>query len=127
MLDTFKLVHQILRKFDREKYKTITRLMPIDKRSLRSYEEKDYKRKKIPLAVKEQLWIRSCGRVFECDCRISWCQNTMNVFTVHVGHDIPQSKGGKIDMDNLLPICPRCNFSMSNKYTIRQWERLLVN
>jgi len=101
--------------------------MPIDKRSLRSYNETTYKKRKIPIALKEQLWIRDCGKVFECKCRISWCQNTINVFNYHVGHDIPQSKGGKLDMGNLCPICDRCNYSMSNKYTIRQWERLAIN
>lgn len=98
--------------------------MPIDKRSLRSYEPSEYKRKKIPVALKEQLWIRDCGKVFECECRISWCKNTINVFNYHVGHDVPLSKGGKLDMDNLCPICDRCNYSMGNKYTIRQWERM---
>ena len=87
--------------------------MPIDRKSLRSYNDKQYNCKKIPTALKEQLWIQKCGKVFECPCHIKWCVNTINVYNFHVGHDIPQSKGGTLDMANLLPVCDRCNYSMS--------------
>ena len=38
----------------------------------------------------------------------------MNVFDFHVGHNVPESKGGATNIDNLKPICSRCNSSMSN-------------
>jgi hypothetical protein len=41
-----------------------------------------------------------------------------------VGHDQPESKGGTLDVDNLKPICARCNLSMSNQYTIQEWIQL---
>ena len=99
--------------------------MPIDRKSLRSYNDKQYKCKKIPTALKEQLWIQKCGKVFECPCHIKWCVNTINVYNFHVGHDIPQSKGGTLDMANLLPVCDRCNYSMSNNYSIKKWNKLV--
>jgi len=82
------------------------------------------KKKNIPKALKEQVWIKNFGRVFSHKCYVKWCENKINVFDFHVGHDIPESKGGKLLVDNLKPICSRCNHSMSNNYTIKQWNKL---
>ena len=59
---------------------------------------------------------------FKVKCPISWCQNVINVFDFHVGHVIPESKGGATTTANLKPICARCNLSMSNSYTITQFS-----
>ncbi len=83
-----------------------------------------HKKKAIPKAVREQVWLESFGKVYEHKCNISWCKNTINVFDFHVGHDQPESKGGTLDIYNLKPICARCNTSMSNNYTIKEWEKL---
>ena len=42
-------------------------------------------------------------------------------------HDQPESKGGTLDVNNLKPICSRCNHSMSNNYTIEEWDKLSMN
>jgi len=42
----------------------------------------------------------------------------------HVGHDQPESKGGTLDINNIKPICARCNLSMSDNYTIKEWIKL---
>ena len=81
-----------------------------------------YKKKTIPKAVREQCWLAMFGKVFEHSCYISWCSNTINVFDFHVGHDNPESEGGTLDIDNIKPICARCNLSMSNIYTISEWN-----
>jgi len=52
--------------------------MPIDRKSLRSFNPATFAKKKIPTALKEQLWIQKCGKVFECECHIGWCVNTIN-------------------------------------------------
>lgn len=78
----------------------------------------------IPKAIREQLWMETFGKVFEHKCYISWCKNTINVFDFHVGHDLPESKGGTLDIYNLKPICARCNLSMSDNYTISEWTKL---
>ena len=57
-------------------------------------------------------------------CYISWCENEINVFDFHVGHDKPESEGGTLAIDNLKPICARCNLSMSNNFTISEWNKL---
>ena len=76
----------------------------------------------IPRALREQVWIQVFGKKFEHKCYIKWCQNTINVWDFHVGHDIPESKGGTLEIDNLKPKCPRCNLSMSDNYTIKEWN-----
>lgn len=76
---------------------------------------------KIPAAVQEAIWITKMGRVFEGKCLTTWCPNIITVFDFHAGHDIPESKGGSISPDNLYPICARCNQSMGDRYTFKQW------
>ena len=85
---------------------------------------KKYKKSSIPKAIREQCWIKTFGDVFNHSCYIHWCDNEINVFDFHVGHDKPESKGGTLSVDNLKPICARCNLSMSNNYTIEQWNQL---
>ena len=77
------------------------------------------KKATIPKAIREQCWIQTFGKSFEHKCYISWCENKINPFDFHVGHDIPESQGGTLDVHNLKPICARCNLSMSDKYTIK--------
>lgn len=48
----------------------------------------------------------------------------MDVFNFHVGHNIPESKGGDMVLENLRPICQGCNLSMGNNYSIDEWNKL---
>ena len=86
---------------------------------------KNTKRKQIPKAIREQVWIQNFGNVFDHKCYIPWCENKINVFTYQVGHNIPVSKGGNNKLNNLKPICMNCNLSMSNKYTIDEWSKIM--
>jgi len=81
-----------------------------------------YHKKKIPKKVKEEVWYVNFGKIYEDKCYISWCSNKVNVFNFHVGHDIPESKGGTDEINNLKPICDRCNLSMGHNYTIKEWN-----
>lgn len=83
-----------------------------------------YKKQKIPVALREQVWIHRMGHSFEGKCPVTWCQNTITVFNFQSGHNIPESKGGKTDLDNLIPLCSRCNLSMGNDYTIDEWSKI---
>ena len=83
-----------------------------------------YKKQKIPVALREQVWIHCMGHSFEGKCPVTWCQNTITVFNFQSGHNIPESKGGKTDLDNLIPLCSRCNLSMGNDYTIDEWSKI---
>lgn len=77
---------------------------------------------KIPKALREQVWMVKVGHVFDGKCGIVWCTNRMNVFDFHCGHNIPESRGGETTLDNLVPICSRCNVSMGNQFTINEWN-----
>ena len=82
------------------------------------------KKATIPRALREQVWLKYMQNKLSDKCTIHWCQNTISAFDFHVGHNIPESKGGTLNISNLRPICSRCNLSMSSNYTIEQWDKL---
>lgn len=83
--------------------------------------KKKYKKKSIPQALREQVWIKSSGHVFSNKCLTTWCKNQITVFDFHCGHNIPESKGGETTVENLVAICNRCNLSMGAQYTFQEW------
>jgi 5-methylcytosine-specific restriction endonuclease McrA len=96
--------------------------MPKKKKS-----SKDYKKQHIPKALREQCWVHNFGKIYEHKCYIKWCSNKITVFDFHVGHNIPECKGGKLCLENVKPICSRCNHSMGSQYTITEWMKLDEN
>ena len=86
--------------------------------------QKKYKKKSIPKAIKDQVWIKYNGYNFEAKCNVSWCINVISAFNFHAGHNIPESKGGQISIENLRPICSTCNSSMKDNYTIDEWNNM---
>ena len=83
---------------------------------------KKKRKQKIPLAVKQNVWVTNFGEVYKHKCYVDWCHRVMTVFEFEVGHNIPESKGGTLDLDNLRPICHQCNIGMGNQYTIDEWS-----
>jgi hypothetical protein len=83
-----------------------------------------FKKANIPRAVREQIWLRQFGKVYEGKCPTPWCQNVITVHDFQSGHNIPESKGGPTTAENLLPLCGRCNQSMGNHYTFDEWSLL---
>lgn len=81
-------------------------------------------KQKIPKALREQVWLKYIGKLYEHKCYINWCKNTITVYDYEVSHNIPESKGGKTVLENLRPCCSRCNKSMSNIYTIDEFNKL---
>ena len=79
---------------------------------------KKARKKNIPIKLKEEVWLNHFGKVYEHKCFIDWCHNNITVFNFEAGHDVPESKGGTIDLYNLYPICSKCNKSMGDRYTI---------
>jgi 5-methylcytosine-specific restriction endonuclease McrA len=84
------------------------------------------KRKAIPKALREEVWRRYIGTTYESKCTIGWCTNKITPFDYEVGHNIPHSKGGSTIIENLKPICSRCNKSMSDTYSIDEWNKMGV-
>lgn len=101
---------------------------PVLKPTIRIPKEDKKKRKKkpIPAAIREACWQKRCGRVFEHKCLTPWCPNIITVFDFQAGHDIPESKGGPTTVENLYPICSRCNQSMGDRFTFQEWSALQV-
>jgi len=91
-----------------------------------SFRKKPYVKSKISAALREQVWLQQNGRVFEAKCATTWCENKISVFDFQCGHDVPESKGGPTDINNLFPICPKCNLSMGNQYTLKEWSALHI-
>lgn len=81
-------------------------------------------KKTIPKALKEQVWLAFNGKNFEYKCHIKWCNNIITPFNFETGHNIPESKGGTLDISNLRPICSKCNKSMGDDYTIDDFSQL---
>jgi len=86
--------------------------------------EKRVRKAKIPVAIREQTWLTYFGKCYKHKCYVWWCKNTIDVFNFHVGHNVPESVGGSLDISNLRPICSRCNQSMGNRMTIEEWADL---
>lgn len=85
-------------------------------------EKKIYRKKKIPIALREQVWLHHFGKKYENKCYVKWCLNKITIINFQCGHDIPESKGGQTTLTNLYPICCRCNSSMGDRYTLKEWS-----
>jgi len=81
-----------------------------------------YKKKKIPTALRNQVWLHHFGEQFRAKCPTSWCTNAVTPFSFEAGHNIPESHGGPTILSNLIPICGSCNKSMGNTYSFVEWS-----
>jgi 5-methylcytosine-specific restriction endonuclease McrA len=77
---------------------------------------KRYKKAKIHTALREQVWLRYAGPNFQTTCATRWCQNDINVFNFQCGHLQAESLGGATTLENLTPLCARCNLSMGTMH-----------
>lgn len=72
------------------------------------------KKTKIPKYIKDQVWYRHNRKQFDVPCPI--CKNAiMTPFNFEAGHIISEYNGGKAVLDNLIPLCSRCNKSIGTK------------
>ena len=89
------------------------------------------KKKVISKKLREEVWLKHFGKTFSSKCPIKWCTREISVFSFEVGHNIPESKGGRTTIDNLIPICGDCNRSMGDRFTIddfsNQFASAVVN
>lgn len=77
----------------------------------------------IPKAVRRAVWLQYIGPKFKSKCYVKWCPNYIDALgSWHVGHNIPESQGGTLSIDNLRPICADCNLGMGDRYTIEEWS-----
>lgn len=73
-----------------------------------------YKKKNINKKLRAEVWSKNMGKKYSGKC---FCCKTaiIDVWNFECGHIIAESKGGKTDLTNLIPICSVCNKSMGNK------------
>lgn len=73
------------------------------------------RKEKIPAALRNHVWnmyISQTMSVGKCYC----CKlEDISRANFHCGHIIAESKGGKVHIDNLRPLCALCNLSMGKK------------
>jgi hypothetical protein len=81
------------------------------------------KKKVISKKLREEVWLKHFGKTFSSKCPVQWCTREISVFAFEVGHNIPESKGGKTTIDNLIPICGECNRSMGDRFTIDEFSK----
>ena len=85
------------------------------------------KKAKIPQALREEVWRHWMGERFKGKCSVTWCTNQITAFDFAVGHNVPESRGGPLELSNLRAICTRCNLSMGAHYTIDEWNLIVKN
>ncbi len=81
----------------------------------------------IPKIKKQEIWYHYIGEEIgktKCFC----CSiNNITQLEFHCGHIIAKSLGGELSLDNLRPICSKCNLSMGNENMIDFMTRLKYN
>ncbi len=79
---------------------------------------------KVPKIKKQEIWHHYIGEEVgktKCLC----CSiNSITQFEFHCGHIVAKSCGGDLSLENLRPICSKCNLSMGNENMIEFMKRL---
>ena len=84
------------------------------------------KRTAIPKALRQAVWLKTCGPVYEHKCYVKWCENKINPFNFECGHNIPFKHDGETTIENLFAICSLCNKSMGADFTIDQFSDIKI-
>jgi 5-methylcytosine-specific restriction endonuclease McrA len=67
----------------------------------------------IPLVLREMVWCKYFKNSFVGTCDV--CNDSIK-FTNHAcAHIISEYNGGSTDIDNLIPLCHKCNLSMGSR------------
>lgn len=82
-------------------------------------------RKSVPKQIRCEVWEKYFENCCRHNCFIDNCINEITAWDFHCGHNIPFSEGGKDTVENLRPICERCNKEMGNDFTIDEWNEKL--
>ena len=74
------------------------------------------RRKTIPKKIKNDIWYRNFGESYNGFCWV--CNDKINVFNFDCGHIQSVKNGGSDNIDNLNPLCSKCNSSMGTQNMI---------
>jgi len=70
-------------------------------------------RKPLPDTVRVQSWIKTFGRVYDAKCFC--CDKPIDRDNFQAGHIVSVHNGGTNNINNLKPVCSKCNGSMGTK------------
>ena len=88
---------------------------PIKIKPVKQVKIKEVKQKYIPKTIRYAVWNHYIGeKIAETKCPIA-CGRNITWQSFECGHIIARSKGGTIEVNNLVPICSTCNRGMGNK------------
>ena len=73
------------------------------------------KKQAIPKVLKDNVWNKYIGVEIGQTYCLCCKTNKITQSNFHCGHVISESKGGKMDCENLRPICSSCNLSMGSQ------------
>ena len=76
-----------------------------------------YKKANISKILKIAVWENYTNK-YKIKCPIDICRNIITALNFDCGHIMSERNGGKLELDNLRPICHQCNCSMGSK----NWE-----
>ena len=71
----------------------------------------------IPTYLRKQVWEKYHGNSETAICPISYCQTQINRSaqgSMQIGHIISEKNGGKTVLNNLKPLCKKCNCEMGS-------------
>ena len=64
---------------------------------------------------KNSIWRKTNGTLEKCMCPV--CSlNLISNESFSAGHILPESKGGMMCIENIMPICPECNSQMGSRH-----------
>lgn len=97
-------------------FQWVTEIIDLKKPKIKEEKEEKikYKKQAIPKSLKNKLWNTYIGINYSQSYCICCNTEKISMQQFHCGHLIPESKGGGVHVNNLLPICGSCNLSMSN-------------
>jgi hypothetical protein len=82
----------------------------------REIQGKSSRKKTIPKALKVQAWDKYIGKHRGNVLCICCMHTTIQQSKFHAGHIKSEADGGSTTIDNILPICDSCNYSMKTRH-----------
>jgi hypothetical protein len=64
---------------------------------------------------KNSIWRKANGTLEKCICPVC-SMNLISNESFSAGHILPESKGGMMCIENIMPICPECNSQMGSRH-----------
>ena len=86
------------------------------------------KRDNIPQELRERIWKKEpknfCNEGMLVNGFCYSCNNELNIKDMQCGHIIAHAFGGKVSLDNLMPICSNCNKKMGTM-NLEEYKKLV--